>query len=436
MSNALAIAAVTTMLDYLVTQALARSIDVDLESVTAKPPDKARDGGESTNQINIFLYQTMHNAAWRNQDIPSRVRPGETGRPPLALTLSYLITAYGKGNDDIEGQRLLGMAMQTLHDHAEIRPKDIERAIESANLARPKRELLANSDLKDQIDRIRVTPQVLSIEETSKMWGTFQSPYRISAAYEASVVLIESELPVKAPLPVLSRGSDDGGGMVQPGLIPPFPTLEMLSWPSQKLGSQPSITLGETLTLRGHHLNKGVTPTVLLFSNPELNTPIAHTIASPTDTLKVALTNEISVDWVAGFYTVSVRYGEGALALSSNALSMAIAPQITLLLPASRVLTDNTLILTCQPPVQAGQRVSLLVGSQEIALDLEFQTTQKSSPTPPPANSLSFELDKVAPGDYMARLRVDGVDSQAVVRSPEGRLVFDSQYGFTVPEGS
>jgi hypothetical protein len=71
MSNSLAIAAVTTMLDYLITQTLARSGAVSLESVTAKPPDKARDSGESTNQINVFLYQTLPSAAWRNQDIPA-----------------------------------------------------------------------------------------------------------------------------------------------------------------------------------------------------------------------------------------------------------------------------------------------------------------------------------------------------------------------------
>ena len=270
MSNALAIAAVTTMLDYLLTQALARSGAVNLESVTAKPLDKAREGGDSNNQINIFLYQLLPNAAWRNQDIPSRVRPGETGRAPLALTLSYLITAYGKNNDDIEGQRLLGSAMQSLHDRPEIRPRDIEQALGSANLSPDKQELLASSNLKNQIDRVRITPQILSVEEVSKMWATFQAPYRISAAYEVSVVLIDSAMPVKAAMPVLAQGSGGRGVMVQADLTPPLPTLEALTWPGQQ--QRTGLMLGDRLTLQGHHLDSPGEPIVRI-RHPQLRQP-------------------------------------------------------------------------------------------------------------------------------------------------------------------
>lgn len=434
MSNALAIAAVTTMLDYLVTQALARNMNVNLESVTAKPLDKARESGDTTNQINIFLYQTLHSTAWRNQDIPSRVKFGETGRPPLALTLSYLITAYGKGNDDIEGQRLLGMAMQTLHDHTVIRPRDVDRAMGSANIARPKRELLASSDLKNQIERIKITPQKLSIEEVSTMWSAFQVPYRISAAYEASVVLIESNVSTKAPLPVLSRGFNNDGSLVQTGLIPPVPTLESLSWPSQPLGSQPSITLGEPLTLCGHHLKQGEKLTFLELTNSKLNDPIEQAVPLPTDKFTVNLANDISNDWVVGFYTVSLRYGEGGLAESSNQLAIAIAPQIILLLPTSRTVANKTLTLTCQPPVKEGQQVSLLLGSHTVPLDPEFQATIQSSPNPPSSNALSFNLSALDAGSYKARLRVDGIDSHLVTITAEGRLTYDPQYEFTIPK--
>ena len=46
--------------------------------------DKARNGNNTANQLNLFLYQTMVNAAWRNMDMPRQVKPGETGQPPLA----------------------------------------------------------------------------------------------------------------------------------------------------------------------------------------------------------------------------------------------------------------------------------------------------------------------------------------------------------------
>lgn len=430
MSNALAIAAVTTMLDYLITQALARSLAVSLESVTAKPPDKARDSGESTNQINIFLYQTLPNAAWRNQDIPSRVKPGETGRPPLALTLSYLITAYGKNNDDIEGQRLLGMAMQILHDHPEIRPQDIEQAQGSANLSPDQQELLVSSNLKNQVDRVRITPQVLSVEEVSKMWATFQTAYRISAAYEVSVVLIESELPVKAALPVVAVGDDNRGGRVQADLIPPIAAIEGLSWPSQQQSRQQSITLGEPLTLRGHHLNNPGSAALVRLSNPYLSAPVEIALPSTFSAkeVTVSLSPDASPDWVAGFYTVALRYQpSGSPSRNnqfSNAQSLAIAPTVD---PAAVNVDADRLALTCSPPVQPGQSVSLLLGSREIALPRDPDEAEALT-------QLSFPLDNIQPGDYWVRLRVDGVDSHLVTRSGDGKLEFNPAYRVTVPE--
>ena len=428
MSNALAIAAVTTMLDYLITQALVdRRIAASLESVTAKPLDKAREGGESTNQINIFLYQTLPNAAWRNQDLPSRVKPGETGRSPLALTLSYLITAYGKNNDDIEGQRLLGMAMQGLHDRPEIRPQDIEQALNSANLPPAKKELLASSNLKNQMDRARITPQILSVEEVSKMWATFQAPYRISAAYEVSVVLIESGLPVKTPLPVTAVGNEDRGGLVQPDLIPPIPTLESLTWPSQQESRQANLNLGEALTLRGHHLDNQGEPVHIRFSNPRLPNPIELSPPQPVspDQITVTIPAVTTPAWVSGFYTVALRYDQsGGTEQFSNAQSFAIAPTIA---PGTIAVTPDRLTLDCTPLVSPDQSISLLLGSREIAFEWEPDESES-------LGSFTFNLTGVAPGDYWVRLRVDGVDSHLVMRSAEGKLQFNPAYRVTIPE--
>lgn len=423
MSNALAIAAVTTMLDYLITQSLARSGAVSLESVTAKPPDKARDSGDSTNQINIFLYQTLPNAAWRNQDIPSRVKPGETGRPPLALTLSYLITAYGKNNDDIEGQRLLGMAMQSLHDHPEIRPQDIERALGSTTLSTDKRELLVSSNLKNQVDRVRVTPQILSVEEVSKMWATFQTPYRISAAYEVSVVLIESGVPVRTALPVLSVGDDNRGGLVQADLIPPVPTLERLSWPSQQQSQQASLTLEEPLILSGHHLDNPGTTAFVRFRHPALTTPIELALPQPVAPNRITVALPPGMPWVAGFYTVALRYEKEGNSQFSNAQSLAIAPNLQ-----APAINTNRLTLDCVPPVLPGQAVALLLGSREIPLQREPDETE-------PLSRLSFSLATVPAGDYWVRLRVDGVDSHLIRRTPDGKLQFNPAYRVAVPDG-
>src|SRR5947209_5887360 len=144
MSNALAIAAVTATLRNLLD-----SINLDTNAalgqvnVTTKPPDEARDI-TNPNQLNLFLYQVLPNAAWRNMDIPQRVKAGETSVPPLALNLYYMLTAYGLDNDDTFGHRLLGLAMRILYDHPLLGALEIKAALPNP----------IDSDLENQVERV------------------------------------------------------------------------------------------------------------------------------------------------------------------------------------------------------------------------------------------------------------------------------------------
>src|SRR6185312_5844642 len=232
LSNSFAIAAVTATLRNLLDQVKAPlPIDPPGDSeladahCTARPPDKAR-SSEDQNQLNLFLYQTVPNAAMRNLDMPGQTQPGETGMPPLAINLYYLLTAYGKNFDDVLSHRLLGRAMSILHDRALLMPGDIQIA-------------LTNNDAWRQIERIRITPHAMSTEEISKLWAVFQTPYRVSSAYEVSVVLIDSSLPTRTPLPVLTRGP-----VVYPDPTPPYPTLIELDFVPPL---QPSARIGDSV---------------------------------------------------------------------------------------------------------------------------------------------------------------------------------------------
>jgi len=100
MSNDRAIAAVTATLRNMLFQAVSGDADLAGTTVTTRPPDRARQDGTTSNQINLFLYRTSIDAAWRNQDPPG-IRPGESGQPPLPLVLSYLMTAYGEDDDEV-----------------------------------------------------------------------------------------------------------------------------------------------------------------------------------------------------------------------------------------------------------------------------------------------------------------------------------------------
>ena len=239
MSNALAIAAVTATLEAILGKGVTADPDLNDTMLTALPLDKAR-GAITTNQLNLFLYQVLPDAAWRNMDVPTQAKPGETGMPPLALSLHYLMTAYARENDNSQpfDHHLLGKAMSLLYDHALLGPDEIKLALPGSGLDR-------------QVERVRITLQPLSVEEISKLWTGFATQYRLSVGYEVSVALIDSTQPVRTPLPVLTRGPQDKGTPSQADLIPPFPALDSVVPPNQ----QPSAKLGDTLTLTGQHLD-------------------------------------------------------------------------------------------------------------------------------------------------------------------------------------
>jgi hypothetical protein len=66
--------------------------------------------------LNLFLYQVTPNTALRNTALPSVNAAGNRiARPPLALDLHYLLTAYG--SDDLQAEVLLGYGMQVFHEN-------------------------------------------------------------------------------------------------------------------------------------------------------------------------------------------------------------------------------------------------------------------------------------------------------------------------------
>ncbi|NHB84437.1 DUF4255 domain-containing protein [Tessaracoccus sp. HDW20] len=160
MSNSLSIAAVTLALRRLLDVAVPR-LDPGLLGIqiTTRTPDQARTNvtGES---LNLFLYRAAVNAAWANLDPPRVVRPGESGLPSLALDLNYLLTAYSAeaGDATAASHRALGAAMGALHDHPVLDGDELRAA-------------LAGSDVHEQLERIRVTPLPLTVDDISKLWA-------------------------------------------------------------------------------------------------------------------------------------------------------------------------------------------------------------------------------------------------------------------------
>jgi hypothetical protein len=392
-SNSLAIAAVTSTIRNL----LYRGVNEDLSGtdVTTRPPDKAR-GSLTGNQVNLFLYQTTTDAAWRNHDLPGQVRPGEQGQPPLPLVLHYLVTAYAENDDDMVAHHLLGRAMGVLHDRPVIDRDDLRLA-------------LAGNDVYDQPERVRITAAPLTIEEMSKLWTTFQTQYRISAAYEASVVLIESTRPVQANPPVARRGADDRGGTAAGSAASPFPSLRTVTIP----GNQPAAQPGDALVFGGTAL--AGTAVALRLAHPRLPAPVDVAVDPAADVTptSIAFTVPDEPDQLpAGVYTVQTLVtGDDGVDRSSNEFPLVVGPILSSL-PASVDRTGSgsaTISVDVRPSVLPGQRVALLLGSRQV-------------PVPSPAAAaahLDIVVPNAAPGTYSVRLRVDGADSRLVDTSAQ-----------------
>ena len=393
MSNPLAIAATTLTLQAILQSTIVSDpADTDLTdtTVTILPPDKARGNGNA-NQLNLFLYQILPNAAWRNMNIPSQVATGETGNPPLALTLHYLLTAFGKDNDTTLpfGHHLLAKAMSILYDHALLGPDEIRSATSAT---------FPGSDLDKQIERVRITLQPMSLEEISKLWTGLVTQYRLSVGYEVSVMLIDSTQAKKTPLPVLTRGVK-----APASLIPPFPALDQIQFPN----SQTSALLGDSLILTGNNLDG--TSVGLVFNHPLWSAPVEiPPQPGGTATQVTVIIPNSPANWPAGFYTVSlmVQRPTETYRRTTNQLSFGLAPKITIAPPTSAG-PNITYTVTCSPEVRPEQYAALLLGDQEIVA--QPHTTQTAS--------LSFQAQNLSTGKYFVRLRVDGVDSLLVNRA-------------------
>jgi hypothetical protein len=409
-SNTLAIAATTTALRNLLHTGVP-ALDSDLSDldVTTRSPDAARTNVNGTS-LNLFLYRTMVNAGWSNTDMPRSVKPGETGYPPLALDLQYLVTAYGRDaiDKDAVSHQVLGGAMSVLHDHPVLGAAEIRSALQ-------------RNDLAEQLERIRITWLPLTVDDMSRLWTAFQSQYRVSVAYEVTVVLIDSLRPSRTPLPVLTRGQDDrgvtavtGGAPVLRGIRPPR--------------SQPAARLGEDVVIEGDHLDAD--PVIRFASLLPEPPPVVELprrppqAGEPAGSFAVRLPGQADDPdalgrWVPGFYTVTaVLLPAGLPPLVSNAIALALAPAITVTPNASgggvTAAPGTPLTVTCSPRAHPGQRVQLLFGDQVL------EPTGFSNPDPAlPAfkttpTTLTFTVPAVDAGVYTVRLRVDGVDSLPV----------------------
>ena len=435
MSNALAVAAVSAVLKDLLNNGL---IDHDVSTavgspvvVSALPPDRIKTGDvDEQPQLNLFLYQVAPNLGWQNVGLPSRDDQGaRLTNPPLALDLRYLLTAYGK--NDFDGEILLGYAMQLLHE-TPVLPRD---AIRTALGPSPPGVggppvtggilpigPLSASDLADQVEQIKISPQNLNTEEMSKLWTATLAHYRPTAAYHVSVVLIESKRSTRSALPVRSRNV----------YVLPFdqPVIEQVV-SGASANADPRIALSSTLVLIGRKLKGPVT--LVRLGDLELPPPPSPPPVLDISDTRISFPLGLLTTLQAGVQTVQVIHqipmGQPEVAhrgFESNAAAFMLHPTITVAIgniTSTVVNTDTifsaTVTAAFVPNVGRTQRVMLLLNEFSApgtrpsrAYSFPAPTTNGiTDPIQKDTDSIAFSISGVLGGDYLVRVQVDGAES-------------------------
>jgi hypothetical protein len=386
-SNSLAIATVTAALREVLQPAVGKAVPG--AAVGFSRPD-AGSGTPPAPSVNVYLYQVTPNSAYRNADVPTRRADGTlVTRPQAALDLHYLFTFHGD-DSQLQPQLLLGAVASTLHAQPLISPAAITKAINDF-------AFLSTSDLANQVERIKFTPTSLSLEEFSKLWSVFfQIEYTLSAAYQASVVLIDNDdAPVPAVLPV----------QTPPNIaVVPFREPQIDRVIAQAGADQP-ITAGSTLLIQGQQLRGQIT-LVLVEGQEVVPSPLADTQA--TITLPAGI--HAGVQGLQIIQKISIGTPPAPhRSVESNVAPFVLRPTITAATAAVKTPGTTTATLTLTPNIGAGQRAVLLLNNLSVKPPTAF--------TSPPAisaadsNQVKIDISGVPTGTYLVRVQIDGAES-------------------------
>jgi hypothetical protein len=183
--------------------------------VTTLPPDQISIGVDGQPQLNLFLYQVSQN---RNADLGGRDAKGsklrnqathhqtsteESAILPLAINLHYVLTAYG--SKDFQTEILLGYVMQLMHQTPVLSNATIRAALNhvaTINRSGVLAQVIESTSveaLTEQLDQVRIAPNLFDTEQMSRLWSLLQGSYRPSIAYEVSIVFIGSQKSSLAP---------------------------------------------------------------------------------------------------------------------------------------------------------------------------------------------------------------------------------------------
>lgn len=320
---------VTRALGQLIESQIKRSVAT--AKVTLLPPGDTlpEDVG-----VNLYLYRVVESPFARSQPWRGDGSHGPSGRPPLALQLHYLLTPLGKASEATAGSgdvthTMLGVAMVALHEHP---------VLNDVHIAGFDADTVLSQHLRDSFEQVKVTLSAVGIEELSKIWATINKPYRLSVAYEASLVEL---VPDREPAAAGAAVTRARVGVVTLGQ----PQLGSLSPPAGPLARLAAgAVTANRLTITGSGLGMaGDAPTVRVGGRP---VPLVAPAAPPFTELTVTLPDDLDAGPQAGVRVAVAGRDSEPLPFLVTPWLAGITPVRTALDPGLEA--DTTLTLTGQ----------------------------------------------------------------------------------------
>src|SRR5271154_3783271 len=152
----------------------------------------------------LYPYRVIESPYTRNQPWPGdRVTP-PSNPPPLGLQLFYLLTPLGTPpsdsavNEGDDAHTMLGIAMSTLYENPILNKVHLPALPASGSLSATPgfdADAVFSSDILNSYEQLKVMLLPTTVDELSKIWATINQPYRLSIAYEVSLVEIAPTVP-------------------------------------------------------------------------------------------------------------------------------------------------------------------------------------------------------------------------------------------------
>src|SRR5262249_37741101 len=167
--------------------------------------------------VNLYLYRVSESPSTKNRPWPGDRTIPPSDQPALGLQLHYLLTplgtppneaSFGEGDD---AHTMLGLAMLTLQEHPILNDAHLPALPAAGGLnATPgfDADAVLPVYLLNSYEKIKIMLSPVGVEDLSKIWATINQPYRLSVAYEISLV----EITPTPPPPV------QGGIVLRTGL--------------------------------------------------------------------------------------------------------------------------------------------------------------------------------------------------------------------------